>query len=137
MVTEQLERDDVQDTLQAIDGLGHANRLAALGDALVVLVADDDRLGLARGDLRKGRLHLGVERILRHDDDHGHVLVDQGQGTVLELAGEDTLGVHVRDFLDLECTLQTRCIPESRVVSVSDFIYPSLRNFSVGSRTHW
>jgi hypothetical protein len=35
-------------------------------------------------------LHLRVQRILRHDDNHGHVLVDQRKRAVLELASKDT-----------------------------------------------
>lgn len=95
VIGEQLQRDDVQQALQAVDGLGHADRLAALGNAPVVLVADDDWLCLARGDLRVRGLHLGVERVLCHDDDNGHVLVNERKGAVLQLAGKDTLGVHV------------------------------------------
>ena len=61
VVREQLERDDVQEALEAVDGAGHADRLAPLRDVLVVLVADDDRLRLAGRDLRVRALHLGVQ----------------------------------------------------------------------------
>ena len=84
---------------------------AFFGTESSVLVANDDRLRLARGDLRVRGLHLGVERVLRHHDDYGHVLIDERERPVLELAGEDALGVHVRDFLDLERTLQARRVP--------------------------
>lgn len=87
VITQQLERDDVQDTLQHITRLGHADRLRVLRHRLVVLIADDDRLRLARRDLRERALHLRVQRIARHDDDHGHVLVDERERAVLQLAG--------------------------------------------------
>lgn len=124
MVAQNLERDNVQQALEAVDGLGHPDSLDACGDTVVARVAQDNGLRLARGDLGKGGLDLGVERVLGHDDDHGHILVDQGERTVLELSSEDTwsldqhnklekdvskeltLRVHIADFLDLECTLQ-------------------------------
>lgn len=90
MVTQQLERDDVEDTLQAVDGTGDGDRLVLLLLDRVVLAADDDRLSLAGGDLGEGRLDLGVERVTRHDDDNRHVLVDQGERAVLKFTGEDT-----------------------------------------------
>ncbi|KAI3475145.1 hypothetical protein L1887_63506 [Cichorium endivia] len=88
VVGKQLERHDGQETLEAVDGAGHADGLHALLDVLVVVVADDDGLTLACGDLHEGGLHLGRER------------------AVLELAGEDALRVHVADLLDLERTLE-------------------------------
>ena len=60
VVTEQLQGDDIQQALQTIDSLGHANGLGALGDTLVVCIADDDGLCLSSGDLGEGGLHLGV-----------------------------------------------------------------------------
>ena len=112
VVREQLQRNDVQDTLQAIDRLRHPDGLHTRRDRLIVLMADNNRLRLPCRDLRKRRLDLGVQRILSHDDDHRHVFVDEREGTVLQLAGEDTLGVHVRNFLDLESTLQACSVSE-------------------------
>lgn len=106
VVAEQLKRDDVEQSLETINRLGHTNRLAALRDIQVVLVANDDRLSLASRNLRVRGLDLGVKRVLGHDDDNRHILVDESERTVLELSGEDALGVHVRDFLDLECAFQ-------------------------------
>lgn len=110
VVAEQLHRDDVQYALQAVDGLGHPDGLATGRDAIVTLVAHDDRLSFAGSDLGERGLHLGVQRVSGHDDDHGHVLVDQREGSVLEFTGENTLRMHVRDFFDLECTLKARRI---------------------------
>lgn len=90
VITQQLQRDDIQNTLQAIYSLRHADSLDVLGDSFVVFVAHDDGLGFPRGDLGEGRLYLGVQRVLRHDDNHGHVLVDQGEGAVLQFTSEDT-----------------------------------------------
>ena len=61
VVTQQLEGDDVQDALERVARLWHADRLRALGHRLVVLVAlsDDLRLHRVRGDLRERALDLG------------------------------------------------------------------------------
>ena len=111
VVTQELQRDDVQEPLQSIDSLGYTDCLHTLLDAIITVVANDDGLGFASGDLCKGRLNLGVQRILRHDDDHGHVFVNQGQRTVLQFTREDALRVHVADFLDLQGTLQASGVP--------------------------
>lgn len=56
-------------------------------------------------------LLVGIERLLEeiiagenHDD--GQVLVDEGQYTVLQLTGHDSLAVKIGNFLDLEGTLE-------------------------------
>jgi hypothetical protein len=98
MVTEQLERDNVQDTLQAVDGLRDQNSLVAtaailietINEGSVIVAADDDGCSLSGGHLGKGRLYLGVEGVTGHDDDDGHVLINQSKRTVLELSGKDT-----------------------------------------------
>jgi len=91
VVAEQLQWDDVEDPLKAIDCARDYNLApAGLLERRVVLTADDDWLSLAGGNLRKGRLNLGVERVACHDDDHRHVLVNEGERAVLEFAGEDT-----------------------------------------------
>jgi hypothetical protein len=79
-------------------------------------------LTLSSGDLSKRRLDLGVERVSSHDEDDRHVLIDERERSVLELTSKDlddqfclcsltsltyTLTVHVRDFLNLQSTLQT------------------------------
>lgn len=106
VVREELERDDVDQTLQAVDGLGDTDGLVVLDEAVITAVANDDGLTLAGRDLLERALDLGVERVAGHDKNNGHVLVDQGKGTVLELTSQNTLTVHVRDFLDLERTLE-------------------------------
>ena len=58
MVAEELQRNDVQQALETVDGLWDADRLGGGGDRVVVVVADDDRLSLAGGYLGKGGLHL-------------------------------------------------------------------------------
>lgn len=90
MVAQQLQGNDVQQSLQAVNRLRHSDRLRVGGDVLVILVAENDGLGLARGDLRESVLDLGVERVLGHDDEHGHVLVNQGKRAVLEFTGKDS-----------------------------------------------
>lgn len=56
-------------------------------------------------------LLVGVEGLLEEviackDHDDGEVLVDQSKHTVLELTRHDRLAVEVRDFLDLQSTLE-------------------------------
>lgn len=111
VVTEELQRNDVQEPLHNIDSLGYTDGLDTLLDAIITIVADNDGMGFASGDLCKGRLNLGVQRILRHDDDHRHVFVNQGQWTVLQFTREDALRVHVADFFDLQGSLQASGVP--------------------------
>lgn len=49
---------------------------------------------------------LGVNRVLSHQEDDRHVGVDQGQRSVLQLAGEDAFCHEVRELLDLEGGLE-------------------------------
>lgn len=90
MITEQLQGDDIEQALEAVDCLRHADLLDILRDSLITFIAYHDGLCLAGGNLGKGRLDLGIKRVTRHDDDHGHVLVDKRERTVLQLASEDT-----------------------------------------------
>lgn len=90
MVTEQLQGYNIEQALEAVDGLRHADRFDILGDSLVTFVAYHDGLCLAGGNLGKGGLDLGVKRVTCHDDNHRHVLVDKRERTVLQLPSEDT-----------------------------------------------
>lgn len=90
VVAQELEGNNVQQALETVDGSGNADGLDALGDTLITLIAENDGLGLAGGDLGKGGLDLGVERVLGHDDDDGHVLINEGKGTMLQLSSKDT-----------------------------------------------
>lgn len=90
VVTQQLQRNHIQQSLQAVYSLGHADRLNVLGDTFIILVANDDRLRFAGGDLSKGGLNLGVKRVAGHNDDDRHVFVDQSQRTVFQFTSEDT-----------------------------------------------
>jgi len=90
VVAQNLKRDDVQQPLQAINSLGNADRLGTQRDTIVALIAQNDGLGLPGSDLRERRLDLGIQRVLGHDDNDGHVFVNQRKRSVLELASEDT-----------------------------------------------
>lgn len=46
-------------------------------------------LSLSGTHLCEGRLHLGVERVSSHDENDGHVLINERERSVLELSGED------------------------------------------------
>ena len=118
VVAEKLKRDDIEQPLQTINRFGDSDRLAARWDTVVVLVADNNRLGFTSGDLRKGGLDLGVQGVLGHDDDHRHILIDQGKRTMFEFSSKNAFGVHVGDFLDLEGTLETCGVSTRRGGSV-------------------
>jgi len=57
-VREQLEGDDVDQTLQAVDSLGYSNDLGSVGNRVIVLVTDDD-FGLAYARQRANDSLLG------------------------------------------------------------------------------
>jgi hypothetical protein len=106
-VGNELKRDDVEETLKNVDGLRDLD-LLGLGrlKLLIVGVADDDGLTTASNDLLVGVQRLLEEVVTGEDHDDGKVLIDQGQDTVLQLTGHDSLTVKVRDFLNLEGTLK-------------------------------
>jgi hypothetical protein len=114
MITQQLQRYNIQQPLQTVHRPRHPDRRRSLRDVLVSLVAKHDRLRLARRDLCERRLHLRVERVLGHDDDDRHVFIHQRQGSVLELAGEDAFRVHVGDFFDFEGAFEAGGVPRQR-----------------------
>jgi hypothetical protein len=60
VVAQNLKRDDVQQPLQAIHGLGNADRLGTQRDTLIALITQNDGLRLPRSDLRERRLDLGI-----------------------------------------------------------------------------
>jgi hypothetical protein len=61
-VGHQLQRNDIEKTLQTVDGLGQLNLLAGLvPELLIVLVADNDR-PTATGNNYKGQLNLLLRR---------------------------------------------------------------------------
>jgi hypothetical protein len=90
MIAEQLQGDDVEQTLETVDCLRHADSLDILCDAFVIFVAYDNGMCLAGSNLGEGRLDLGIKRVTCHDDDHGHVFIDKGERAVLQLASENT-----------------------------------------------
>lgn len=94
MVRQQLKGNDVQQALQAVDRLGNTDRLGTGRDAVVTLVANDDRLSLARGNLGERRLHLGEEGVTGHDDDYRHVFVNERERAVLKFTSKDTWQMH-------------------------------------------
>ena len=115
MVAEKLERNNVEESLQAVNCLRNPDGLATRRDRIVIYVANNDGLGFAGGDLRECRLYFGVQRVLSHDDDDGHVLIDQSEGTVFKLSGENTLRVHVGNFLDFQSALKACGISAGRI----------------------
>lgn len=61
MITEQLQGDDIEQALEAVDCLWHADLLDILRDSLVTFIAYHDGLCLAGGNLSKGGLDLGIK----------------------------------------------------------------------------
>lgn len=106
-VGNELERNDVEETLEDVNCLGDLD-LLGLGslELLIVGVADDDGLTTTSNNLLVGVEGLLEEVITGQDHDDGEVLIDQGQDTVLQLTRHDSLAVKVGDFLDLEGTLE-------------------------------
>ena len=51
VVTQELQGNDIQEPLQNIDSPGHTDGLNTLLDAVITVVANDDGLGFASGDL--------------------------------------------------------------------------------------
>lgn len=96
VVGEQLEGDDVDDSLQAVNGCRDSEEgIGTLVEAGVSLGAHDDWVTLASCDLVDGVLHLVEGTILGGNHDDGHELINESKGTVLQLTGQDTLRVHV------------------------------------------
>ena len=91
MVAQELQGDDVEQSLQTVNCPGNADRLDVLQELrIVVVVANDHWSCLSRGDLRKRGFNFGEERIPGHNNDDRHVLVDQRKGAVLEFSGKNT-----------------------------------------------
>ncbi|KAI6754186.1 hypothetical protein HG530_012700 [Fusarium avenaceum] len=107
-VGNELKRDDVEETLKNVDGLGDLD-LLGLGrlELLIVGVADDDGLTTTSNNLLVGVEGLLEEVITGEDHDDGEVLINQGQDTVLQLTRHDSLAVKVGNFLNLEGTLES------------------------------
>jgi hypothetical protein len=74
----------------------HVRLVRALG------IAEQNDLAVAGCDLLRVRYGLLEHAIIGRDNDDRHVLVDQGDGPVLELAGSIAFGVNVGDFLEFE-----------------------------------
>lgn len=76
VVRQELERDDGQETLETVNGLGNTDGLGLGVDGIITLVADDDGLTLAGSDLLQSRADLGVQRVAGHNQNDGHVLIN-------------------------------------------------------------
>lgn len=55
---------------------------------------------LASNNLLQGILTLDISVVSHYDHDHRHEFIHQGQRAVFQLSCQDTLWMHVRDFLD-------------------------------------
>jgi hypothetical protein len=128
MVRKDLQWDNIQQPLQAIDGFRDADRLAVRWNSFISLAAQDDRLRFSGSDLSISGLDFRIKRILSHDNYDGHVLIDQGERAMFEFSSKDayqnnsgkkgqcdsmrTFRVHVTDFFDFERSFEAGSIPE-------------------------
>lgn len=53
MVAQQLQGNDIEQALEAIDGSGNPDCLGSFADRVVIFVTDNDWLTLAGSDLRQ------------------------------------------------------------------------------------
>lgn len=107
-VGHELQRNDVEETLEGINSLRDLDLLDLVGrEFWVVLVADDDGVTLASDDLLVGVEGLGEDVVASQDHDDREVLVDQSEHAVLQFTRHDGLAVKVRDFLDLQGTFKS------------------------------
>mmetsp|Transcript_41873 Transcript_41873/g.89349 ORF Transcript_41873/g.89349 Transcript_41873/m.89349 type:complete len:421 (+) Transcript_41873:94-1356(+) len=108
VVGEQLQRRHHEQRHEELLRARHLDDvLAAIVELLIVLLGDGDDRSAAREDLLNVRLELLVARVgARRDDDDGHELVDKSNRPVLHLGGRVSLGVYVRDLLELERALE-------------------------------
>lgn len=77
VVGEKLQWHDSQEALQAVDRKRDADSTRVIGDIVVVFVTNDDRAAIPCRDLAQGSLHFRVQRVLGHDEDHGHGFVNE------------------------------------------------------------
>src|SRR6516225_7069724 len=71
-------------------------------------VGDQNDLAAARRNLLQVRERLLENAVEGRNDNHRHLLVDQGYWPVLELTRRVAFGVDVGDFLELERTLERK-----------------------------
>mmetsp|Transcript_4386 Transcript_4386/g.15738 ORF Transcript_4386/g.15738 Transcript_4386/m.15738 type:complete len:269 (+) Transcript_4386:1091-1897(+) len=115
VVAQELERNDVQDGLEAVAHGVHRDDpgppvifLAAevVQDVVVPFAHQEDQPALPGQQLLDRGPHLLPEGVIRGHHHRWHGLVDQREGAVLELPGQDALAVHVAKLLHLERQLQ-------------------------------
>jgi hypothetical protein len=56
VIAQDLQRDNIQNTLQTVYNIGDTDGFSCERDRVVIVVADDDGLGLAGGNLGESRL---------------------------------------------------------------------------------
>src|SRR5215471_6662528 len=114
VVREQLEGNHRHQGSQKLGGGGNGQHVVGSPAHLVIAaIADGDDPATPRAHFLDVAHHAVVPRIPRGEGDHGHPLVDEGNGTVLHLAGGVALRVDVGDLLELEGSLQGDGIVEA------------------------
>jgi len=123
-VSNELQGNDIENTLQNIDRFGDLDLQCLAGlELLVTWVADDDgfattsdhcgasscQQGCSRTERTSGKSHtllIGVQALLEQvipseDHDDRQILVHQRQHAVFEFSAHNSLTVQITNFLDL------------------------------------
>ena len=103
MIGQQLQGHDMQQGRQravVLRQMQHVNAIRFLH--LAVGIGKDVQFAAARAHFLKIGLELLDQCVVGSHGDHRHLPVDEGQGSVLQLAGRIGLGVDVGDLLELQ-----------------------------------
>src|SRR6185437_12061327 len=99
VVREQLKRNDRQDRVEHVDRLGDPNLVVDHPlEHRLVLARDADDLAAARFHFLNVRHDFVEHRVVRGDEHHGHLRVDQRDRSMLHLGRRIALGVDVADL---------------------------------------
>ena len=107
MVGKHLEGDGGEERLEAFKGAWQLDVFIGEGlDAGVAFGDDGDDAASACLDFLNVAHELVVEHVLRGDDHHGHLVVDEGDGAVLHFGSGVSFGMDIADFLELQRTFE-------------------------------
>ena len=102
VIGKQLQRHGEDDRCDELIGRRHAQHLHPWGGLHArVLIGEHQQLATAGTHLLEVRFQFLEQVVVRRHRDHRHAGVDQGEGTVLELAGRVGLGMDIGDLLEL------------------------------------
>ena len=100
MIGHQLEGNGGDERFETFQRVGELNHLVGYSGYRVVALAHQGyHPTLAGLDFLNVGEHLLVHIIMRGDDHHGHIRIDECDGAVLHLGGRIAFGMDVGDFL--------------------------------------